>query len=230
MPDEDTVVAHPRPDVIVITARHEEDVAADRADVLVTVQGSSLVTGRAALKKAKEVSALVEELERRGVPLEEIHLEAVHAEVSSGLLGSSSSARYRLRIRCTDLERLPEVLGAITGARNARLEQLVWRYPESAEQQARWLAAAIAWANTKALSAATALGTRLVGIHRMTEDGLEEEGRFVRMGGAPGMARARAAESVDLGFELGNQKRMGVVVTVEYRVEGFTAPASAAGA
>ena len=67
-------------------------------------------------------------------------------------------------------------------------------------------------------------------IHRMTEDGLEEEGRFVRMGGAPGMARARVSETVDLGFELGNQKRMGVVVTVEYRVEGFTAPASAAGA
>jgi len=226
MPDEDTLVEHARPDVLVISARHEEDVAADRADVLVTVQGSSLVTGRAALKKAKEVSALVEELERCGVPLEQIHLEAVHAEVSSGLLGSSSSARYRLRIRSDDLERLPEVLGAVTGARNARLEQLVWRYPESAEQQARWLAAAIAWANTKAASAATALGTRVVGIHRLTEQGLEEEGRLVRFGGAPGLARARASEAVDLGFELGNQKRMGVLVTVEYRVEGFTPPAS----
>ena len=187
------------------------------------------MTGRAALKKAKEVSALVDALERCGVPLEQIHLEAVHAEVSSGLLGSSSSARYRLRIRCNELDRLPEILGAVTGARNARLEQLVWRDPESAEQQARWLAAAIAWANTKALSAATALGTRLVGIHRMTEDGLEEEGRFIRMGGPPGMARARASEAVELGFDLGNQKRMGVVVTVEYRVEGFTAPASAVG-
>ena len=48
------------PDVVVITARHEESVAAERAELLVTVQGSSLVTGRAALKKAKEVSALVE--------------------------------------------------------------------------------------------------------------------------------------------------------------------------
>jgi hypothetical protein len=41
------------PDVVVITARHEESVAADRVELLVAVQGSSLVTGRAALKKAK---------------------------------------------------------------------------------------------------------------------------------------------------------------------------------
>jgi hypothetical protein len=51
-----------RPDLISINARYEEIVAADHADLVVTVEGSSLVTGRAALKKAKEVSALVEEL------------------------------------------------------------------------------------------------------------------------------------------------------------------------
>jgi hypothetical protein len=69
----------PLPDVLVITARHEESVAADRAELLVTVHGSSLVTGRAALKKAKEVSALVEELERCGVGSQEIHLVSVQA-------------------------------------------------------------------------------------------------------------------------------------------------------
>jgi hypothetical protein len=47
--------------VLVITARHEENVAADPADVLDSVEGSSLLTARAALKKAKEVRTLVEE-------------------------------------------------------------------------------------------------------------------------------------------------------------------------
>jgi len=136
--------AHAPPDVVVITARHEESVAAERAELLVTVQGSSLVTGRAALKKAKEVSALVDELERCGVNPQDIHLDAVQAGVSSGLLGSSSSATYCLRIVCGDLERLPEALGAVTGARNSHLDQIVWRYPRSAEQQSRWLTAAIA--------------------------------------------------------------------------------------
>jgi uncharacterized protein YggE len=213
------------PDVLVITARHEESVAADRAELLVTVQGSSLVTGRAALKKAKEVSALVEELERCGVTPQEIHLDSVQAAVSSGLLGSSSSATYRLRIRCTDLEKLPEILGAVTGARNAHLDQVVWRHPRSAGQQARWLTAAIAWANTKATAAAAALGTRVVGIHRLAERPREDEDRVGRLASGLQVARARApSEPVELGFDLGNEKRMGVEVTIEYRVEGFDPP------
>src|SRR5262249_17470454 len=179
----------------------EEDVTADHADLFVTVEGSSLVTGRAALKKAKEVSALVEELERSGVSLEQIRLEGVQAQVTSGLLGSSSSAKYRLRIRCGDLERLPAVLGAVTASRNPRLDQVVWRYPESVEQQARWLAAAIAKANTKAAAAAQALGTRVVGIHRLAEDPLDEGAPIPTLGRqmVMGTPRARPAP-VELGF------------------------------
>jgi uncharacterized protein YggE len=216
------------PDVVVITARHEEIVAADRAELVVTVQGSSLVTGRAALKKAKEIRALVEELERCGVNPQEIHLDAVQATVSSGFLASSSSATYRLRISCPDLEKLPEILGAVTAAKNSRLDQVVWRYPRPAEQQARWLTAAIAWANTKAIAAAAALGTRVVGIHRLTEQSREGEEHLVRLGGAAARLRA-PSEAVELGFDLGNEKRMGVEVTIEYRVEGFTPRASPSG-
>jgi hypothetical protein len=218
------------PDVVVITARHEETVAADRVELLVTVQGSSLVTGRAALKKAKEVSALVEELERIGVSLENIRLDSVAAAVSSGLLGSSSSATYRLRIHSTDLERLPEILGAVTAARNVELEQLLWRYPRSAEQQARWLAAAIGWANTLGVAAAAALGTRLVGIHRLTQTVREEVEEKRRGGPVVAYARLRApSEPVELGFDLGNERRMSMVVTVEYRIEGFAPAAGISG-
>ena len=226
MADEDTLVEH-RPDVLVITARHEEDVAADHADLLVTVEGSSLVTGRAALKKAKEVSALVEELEHCGVSLEKIRLEGVRAEVSSGLLGSSSSAKYRLRIRCEDFEHLPAILGAVTGARNARLEQVLWRYPESAERQAQWLSIAIARANTKATAAAVALGTRVVGVHRLTEELLDEGAPIPTLGRQMVMGAPRArSTSVELGFELSHEKRMGVEVTIQYRVEGFSPSSS----
>jgi uncharacterized protein YggE len=217
------------PDVVVITARHEEDVVADHADLLVTVEGSSLVTGRAALKKAREVSALVEELERNGLSLEKIRLEGVRAEVSSGLLGSASSASYRLRIRCDDLERLPAILGAVTGARNTRLEQLEWRYPESAERQARWLATAIAQANTMSAAAAEALGTRVVGVHRLIEQRLDERRTLRLSSPAAAMSRGRSTP-VELGFELGNEKRMGVEVTVQYRVEGFSPPTPTSGA
>jgi uncharacterized protein YggE len=216
----------PRPDVIVIAARHEEEVSADRAELLAVVQGSSLVTGRAALRKAKEVSKLVEELEKCGITSEDIGLEGVQAEVSSGILGRSSSATYRLRIRCVNLEALPDVLGAITSAKNARLEDIVWRYPESVEQQAGWLQACIAQANTKAIAAALALGTSIVGIHRLTERSLDEavpRDPGDARDGRPSAAPARSRSSVQLGFELSHHKRTGAQVTIEYRVAGFKA-------
>lgn len=209
---------------MVIRARHEVAVDADRAQLFVTVEGSSLVTGRAALKKAAEVRGLVEALAGAGVEADAIALEGVHAVMRSGFLGRSSSATYRLRIDCDDLSRLPDVLGAITGAKNATLGELAWRYPDSPEQQAQWLARCVEKANVKARAAAHAFGATIVGIHRMEEQSLDEP-RSPHHLAAPGVAvraRMQSSASVDLGMELGHQKRSGLAVTVEYRVEGAT--------
>src|SRR5687768_6317369 len=103
----------PNPDVIVITAKHEESISAERAVLFVTVQGTSVFTGRAALKKASEVRGLVEALESCGISESDIGLEGVRAQVSSGILGKYSSATYRLRLQCNQLDVLPDVLGAI---------------------------------------------------------------------------------------------------------------------
>ena len=214
------------PDVIVITAKHEESVAAERAVLFVTVQGASLVTGRAGLRKAKEVKSLVEALESCGISESDIGLEAVNAHISSGILGKSSSASYRLRIQCDQLDALPEVLGALTSAKNAELQQLVWRYAESAEEQARWLALCIAQANTKAAAAAAALGVRLVGVHRLTEHLLNDQdsGAHPQSMEVP-FARALLSATPDMGFDLSHHKSAGMRVSIEYRVEGFGPPA-----
>jgi len=219
------------PDVIVITAKYEADVSADRAVLFVTIQGTSLVTGRAALSKAREVKSLVDALAGAGVTEGDIGLEGVNAQVSSGLLGKSSSATYRLRVQVTELDALPEVLGAITSAKNAQLDRLVWRYPESAEQQAHWLELCIAQANTKATAAAAALGVRLVGVHRLTEQllGDADSGVFPQAAyGAPVAAMRSAAP--DMGFDLSHHKRGGMTVSVEYRVEGFRPGAASSAA
>lgn len=205
-------------DVIIVTAKHEEEIAADKAEILVSVEGSSLVTGRAALQKAKEVSRLVEELAKVGVG--EPELESVRAEVSSGLLSKSSSANYRLRVKIDELALLPEALGAITSTKNVRLEALVWRYPESVEKQAGWLKAALADANLKARAMAEALGTKISGIHKCSEQPFAESAPQAAYYG--GESKMRRSVATDLGFELGHKKRAGVSVTVEYRVEGYS--------
>ncbi len=211
------------PDLITVTATYEQELAAERAELLVTVQGSSLVTGRAALRKAREVARIVEDLEKLGIGEDRLSLEGVHAQVASGILGKSSSASYRLRVRCDQLDLLPDVLGAITGAKTARLEQVEWGYPDSAELHASWLEQSIARANIKARAAAQALGTRIVGVHRMTEM-LIDPGSMAYMdpsGAEYDGAMKRRSARVELGFELGNSKRTGMSVTVEYRVEGY---------
>ena len=108
-----------KPDTIHVSANHREEVQATHADLFVTVRGSSVISGNEAMKKAKEVSALVDELTHAGVPAEDIHLQGVHVESSSGILLKSSNATYRLRIRCGKLEQLPELLDIVSAQKNA---------------------------------------------------------------------------------------------------------------
>ena len=51
-----------KPDLITVTAKHKETLAATGVDLHVTIRGESFVTGKAALRKAKEVAKLVSEL------------------------------------------------------------------------------------------------------------------------------------------------------------------------
>ena len=93
-----------KPDTIKISASHKEEIFADRADLFVSVKGSSLVSGDQAMKKAKEVSQLVEALTNFGLSPEAVHLQGVHIETASGTLLKSSSATYRLKIKCEKLD------------------------------------------------------------------------------------------------------------------------------
>lgn len=215
-------------DTITINASHEATLAADRADIIVTIKGSSLFTGRAALQKAAEIRELSEDLQQWGIQDDDIGLEGVWAHVSSGFLSKSSSATYRLRIRCNDLDQLPDVLGAVTSTKNATLDEVIWKYPNAATLEAQWLEACIERASVKAQAAARALRVDLVGIRRLTETAvIEADDRplaqpfhgypaYPMQHSMPGVQRHTAAP--DAGFELGHEKRAGLVVTVEYRI------------
>src|SRR5688572_32544603 len=102
-----------KPDTIKVSAFHREEIFASHANLYVMVRGSSLVSGNEAMKKAKEVSQLVEALTSFGLSPDAIQLLGVHIETSSGTLLKSSSATYRLRIRVDQLEQLAELLDII---------------------------------------------------------------------------------------------------------------------
>src|SRR5512142_2565445 len=164
----------PKPDTIKITAFQREEIFASHANLYVTVKGSSVVSGDQALKKAKEVSQLVEALTHYGLSPEAVQLLGVHIETSSGALLKSSSATYRLRIKVEKLDQLADLLDILASQKNATLERIEWKYPdEAAHEQA--LDAAIIKAKAKAAKIATAMGVKLLGVWDFSENVSDEE-------------------------------------------------------
>ncbi len=212
-----------KPDTIKINASQREEIQATYADLMVAVKGSSLVSGNEALKKAREVSQLVDELTGAGLPAEAIHLQSVYAETSNGAFLRSSSATYRLRIRCEKLEQFADLLGIITSQKSTTLEQVAWKYPDQTAR-AQLLERAIASAQAKAQKVASSLNVKLLGIYAFNENVSDEEAPFQRAMFAPQAKSARSAGVVpqaDLGMDIQHSKNVEVFVEVEYRISAF---------
>jgi len=210
-----------KPDTIKISASHREEILASHADLFVTVKGSSVVSGNEAMKKAKEVSQLVDELTRFGISAENIHLQGVHVETSSGALLKSSSASYRLRVRCEKLGQIADLLDIITSQKNAALERIDWKYPEE-EARERGLESVLVKAKSKADKVAAALGVKLLGVYDFLENSFDEEAPIMFQ--AQAMMKSRASAPLaepSLGMDVQHGKTIHVNVEIWYRVSAF---------
>jgi len=209
-----------KPDTIKVSATHREEISANRADLFVTVKGSSVFSGDQAMKKAKEVNQLVEALTSFGLSPEAVHLQGVHIETASGALLKSSSATYRLKVQCEKLDQFAGLLDIISSQKNATLERVEWKYPEDIAQE-RGLEAALTKAKSKAGKVATSLGVRLLGVYDFIESTMDEERPAVmyRMQSAA-VERGRAPEP-SLGMDIQHAKTVHVNVDLWYRVSEF---------
>jgi len=211
-----------KPDTIKISASQREEISTSHADLFVTVKGSSVVSGDQALKKAKEVSQLVEALISFGLSPEAIHLQGIHIETASGVLLKSSSATYRLKVRCEKLDQLAEVLDIIASQKNATLERIDWKYPEEAARE-RGLEAALAKAKSKADKVARSLGVKLLGVYDLIENIYDQETPYPQFAAqvAPMKARGVVAPEPSLGMDIQHSKTVHIGVDIWYRVSAF---------
>jgi uncharacterized protein YggE len=211
-----------KPDTIKVSANHREEISATHTDLHVTVKGSSLVGGDAAMKKAKEVSQLVEALVNLGVKEDAVKLQGVNIETSSGVLVKSSSATYRLKIRCEKLDQFAEILDAISSQKNASLNRVEWKYNEDAARESG-LNLAIEKAKRKAEKITARLGVKLLGVYDFIENTYDEEAP--RMFEAQAMVKTRALGAVapepSLGMDIQHSKTINVNVEIWYRVSAF---------
>ena len=211
-----------KPDTIKVSAFHREEIFASHANLYVTVKGSSLISGDEAMKKAKEVSQLVEALTRFGLSPDSIQLLGVHIETSSGTLLKSSSATYRLRVKVEKLDQLAELLDIISSQKNTSLERIEWKYPEE-EAREHGLEAAIVKGKAKAEKVAAAMGVKLLGVYDFMENTYDEER-------PPMPFQAKAMEMRSLGaiadqpslsMDIQHSKTIQVNVDIWYRVSSF---------
>ena len=212
-----------KPDTIKVSATHKEEISANRADLFVTVKGSSLVSGDAAMKKAKEVNQLVEALKQAEVKEEAIHLQGVHIETSSGALLKSSSATYRLKVQCEKLDQLAEILDIISEQKNATLERIVWKYNED-EARERGLLAALEKAKSKADKVAKAMSVKILGVYDLIENTFDEEmpyPQFAAMQAAPMKRSVGITPEPSLGMDIQHSKTVNVNVEIWYRVSAI---------
>jgi len=211
-----------KPDTIKVSASHREEIRASHADLFVTVKGSSLVSGDAAMKKAKEVNQLAEALTNFGLKSEAIQLQGVHIETSSGALLKSSSATYRLKVKCENLDTLAELLDIISSQKNAALERIAWKYKED-EAREHGLMTALEKAKSKAEKVAKSLGVKLLGVYDLIENNFDEEmpyPQFAAMQAAPKRSVGITPEP-SLGMDIQHSKTVNVNVEIWYRVTAF---------
>ena len=212
--------------VITVRETQAHEVAAERADLFVTVEGASLFTGQEALKKAREVAQLAADLSVAGLPPDALFLQGVSADVQSGTLSKYSRARYRLRIRCTDLSKLGDYVGIITAQKNTSLTSIEWGYPDDDAQRDAWLLVCIARVNDKSAKIAAALGVRVLGVQTFSEFIADPEARYQEvgtLGQEPIRMRRKSLTSEDLGMEVSHSKTVLVTVEVQYLVSGYEA-------
>jgi len=209
-----------KPDTIKVSATHREEIYASHANLFVTVRGSSVVSGNEAMKKAREVSQLVEALTSFGLSPEAVQLLGVHIETSSGTLLKSSSAMYRLRIKSEKIDQIADLVDIIASQKNAILERIEWKYPEELAQE-RGLEAAITKGKAKAEKVAAALGVKLLGVYDFMEGTFDEERPIPFRAQSMMKTRAEAADEPSLGMDIQHSKTIHVNVDIWYRVSSF---------
>lgn len=212
-------------DLITVHCQADREVAADRVDLVVNIRGDALFSGAEALKKAREVRALMDGLMALGMEEGCVSVEDIQAFTEKGLFTRSSSALYRLRVRCEDLEKLADILELTTGLDAATLAHLVWGYDQAlTETKAKLLQRCALEARDKAADVAAALGVELGALHRLTElDGSEPTRQhmtdFLSAGMLESKGRRKSRSLKDeLSFSIVHKTRVEVRARAEYRI------------
>jgi uncharacterized protein YggE len=212
----------PDPGIIHVDADFEESILADGAILHIIVSGESFFYGNAALEKSRELKEFVNNLKSSGVEDSSIQIKDIQAFSKSGLLGTSSSARYTLAVKLPDLSLLPNALGQVTGQKNINLTHIEWRYSQEEAQKEELLKRCTELALKRARTMAEVAGGTIKGIKSLADSYIIPKSELLMTGSAPANAELRrakvAALPTDIGTNFSNEKKISVHVSAEFYV------------
>jgi hypothetical protein len=101
------------PDRISVEETVEVEVQPKHAVLSIVVEGESTGLGNEAFRKSKEVGRLIDELVSIGYSMENISLESVFIESSSGKLLRTTSAKFSLLLTKVELAQIPKIVKSL---------------------------------------------------------------------------------------------------------------------
>jgi len=208
------------PDTISVRVVNEAEVDADSADLTVVVEGSSVFSGSEALKKAKELQALIDALKEAGVDEQRVKLRSVEVNSQTFAMIKTSSAKYVVSIKTVAVEQLPQVLGTVASHKGAKLSRLTWNYGTLTATRNRLRCDALVQAIQQARADASALGVTVLGIYQLSE---ESRGRvynpeYIAGNSADFLAVRSLGGLPEIGFHLGNSTTATLDLRAKFRV------------
>ncbi len=202
-----------------VTASAKSTITAVSARLHLKIDGERAIFGNAALEQAKELKEFVTRLKALGLEESAVSLKAVRVSAPGGLL-KASKAEFNLVVTESRLERLPQVIGAVSDTKNAELQQLEWQWDDFAAS-VPLAAEAMRKARSKAVAMAEASGATVTGVRNASDSWSMPESVVVydAVSAAPmSLARARSAPSADIGMEYRAERDLEVSVTVDFAV------------
>jgi hypothetical protein len=117
-------VSYQYPDRISVEENGEVEVKPLHATLEVVIEGESSVFGNEAFKKSKELASFISKLETIKYSPENISLENISIQTSSGKLLKSSMAKFTLLLNKIKLELIPNILGIISSQKNIEILEM----------------------------------------------------------------------------------------------------------
>ena len=199
------------------------EIEAKGATLGVCIDGKSYFSGEEAFSKAEEVKGCVDALQRVGVAAEDIRLACVTADVRSGILSKSSSARYHLGIIVHSLGQVGTVISVLMQQKNAELEGSYWHFPEFEETKDDLLTRCVTKAKGEALVIAKALGVELLGVYSLHVETKEPARQIFSSRQAAFGGRAKKSPALDM-LVFSHTGELSVKTSVEFEMSAFASP------